>query len=473
MDKSSATCVGAGALGTQPPSPMTPPPPKGDIRGHGGGVPALPDRAPVLQNPQYAEGKIGGKDMDSNRTWGWLTGIRPAKLMTALLNEGLDDTQALAQMQELYEVSSERAAICLSVARAGLNIQLKPEDIAIYIGVPFCPSRCVYCSFVNVSVEKSGRMMEPFVETLEYELSKTAETIKKLGLRVKAVYIGGGTPTALTLPLFKRMLSALKHYISFDSVDEYTVEAGRADTITPENISIMQEFGVSRISVNPQSMNPQTLERIGRRHGVEEVYKAFELASGFKSVNMDIIAGLPGESAVDFEHTLSSITALRPENITVHTLSRKKGSDMSGEAAAPGRWPAGQRRLRTQDKEDHLSEMIEHSLTALREVGYSPYYLYRQKFMAGDFENIGWSRDGQDCLYNIIMMEEKVSVLALGGGGVTRLVHPKTHFIDRAYNQKYASEYNNSQLKIDNIQQFVIRFYQSDGTNKKRGFYYK
>jgi oxygen-independent coproporphyrinogen-3 oxidase len=397
--------------------------------------------------------------------WGWLTGIRPAKLMTALLNEGLDEAQAVTQMQSLYEVSPKRAAICLSVAGAGLKQQLKPEDTAVYIGIPFCPTRCAYCSFVSAAAGKSGKLMEPFIETLEYELKKTAETLKALGLNVKAVYIGGGTPTALTLPLFKRMLSSVARNISLGNVVEYTVEAGRADTITAENISVMHGFGVNRISVNPQSMNQKTLERIGRRHSVEDIYKAFELTSGFKSVNMDIIAGLPDESAEDFTHTLSSVIDLNPHNITVHTLSRKKGSDM-------GRWSAGQKRMLTQDETEYLSEMIEHSLTALPQADYGPYYLYRQKFMAGDFENIGWSKHGHDCLYNIIMMEEKVSVLALGGGGVTRLVHPETRFIDRAYNQKYASEYNNSQLKIDNNQQFIKNFYRSDGTNRKRGFYH-
>jgi oxygen-independent coproporphyrinogen-3 oxidase len=212
-------------------------------------------------------------------------------------------------------------------------------------------------------------------------------------------------------------------------------------------------------------MNDRTLERIGRRHSVEEVYKAFELTKDFKSINMDIIAGLPDESAEDFSHTLSSVIELNPHNVTVHTLSHKRGSDM-------GRKSADQSHLQMQGESEHISEMIEHSLSELPKEGYNPYYLYRQKFMTGEFENIGWSKPKHGCLYNIIMMEEKVSVLALGGGGVTRLVHPKTRFIDRAYNQKYAAEYNNSQLKIDNKQQFVINFYQSDGTNRKRGFYH-
>ncbi|MCL2080959.1 MAG: coproporphyrinogen dehydrogenase HemZ [Oscillospiraceae bacterium] len=389
--------------------------------------------------------------------WGWLTGIRPAKLMTALLNGGLDGEEAQEEMRRLYGVSPERAELCLAVAKAGLRVKLGPEDTAIYIGVPFCPTRCAYCSFVSAAAGRSGKYMEPFVSALEYELEQTAQTIKTLGLRVKAVYIGGGTPTALPLELFKRMLGAVGRHIPFGDVEEYTIEAGRADTITPENTAVMREYGADRISVNPQSMNEKTLELIGRRHGVGEVYRAFELTKGFGAVNMDVIAGLPGENAGDFEQTLSSVIALQPENITVHTLSRKRGSDMSGDSAPP---------------EEHVSEMIEHSLKALPRAGYGPYYLYRQKFMAGDFENIGWSADGHDCLYNIIMMEEKVSVLALGGGGVTRLVHPDTRFIDRAYNQKYASEYNNSQAKIDKKQQFVISFYQSDGTQRKRGFYW-
>lgn len=391
--------------------------------------------------------------MANSRHWGWLTGIRPAKLMSKLLSEGLDDAHALAQMQALYEVSPERAEICLKVAKAGAKVTPNPNDIAIYIGVPFCPSRCVYCSFVSSAVGKTGKLMKPFVKTLEYELDKTAQTIKALGLNVIAVYIGGGTPTALPLPLFQQMLEAVAQYISFAQVAEFTVEAGRADTITAENIALMKQFGVDRISVNPQSMNSRTLEQIGRGHTVEDVCKAFELARGIKTVNMDIIAGLPDENAADFEHTLSSIITLQPQNITVHTMARKKGSALSeydGEAS--------------QD----VAAMIDCSLKALPQAGFSPYYLYRQKFMEGDFENIGWSTDTHDSLYNIIMMEEKISVLALGGGGVTRLVHPKTRYIDRAYNQKYAAEYNNSQLKIDSKQQFVMDFYINAPTCRAR-----
>lgn len=389
--------------------------------------------------------------MANSGHWGWLTGIRPAKLMSKLLSEGLDDAQALAQMQALYEVSPERAEICLKVAKAGAKVTPQPNDIAIYIGVPFCPSRCVYCSFVSSAVGKTGKLMKPFIETLEYELSKTAQTIKALELNVIAVYIGGGTPTALPLPLFQQMLEITAKYISFAQVAEYTVEAGRADTITPENIALMKQFGVNRISVNPQSMNARTLELIGREHTVEDVCKAFDLASSINTVNMDVIAGLPGENAGDFEHTLSSIIALQPQNITVHTMARKKGSSLSGYDG---------------EASQDISDMIDYSLKALTQAGFSPYYLYRQKFMEGDFENIGWSTDTHDSLYNIIMMEEKISVLALGGGGVTRLVHPKTRYIDRAYNQKYAAEYNNSQLKIDSKQQFVIDFYINAPTHR-------
>ena len=383
---------------------------------------------------------------DINKAWGWLTGIRPAKLMSKILTEGYEGADALARMRELYEVSEERAEICLAVAKAGAKVTINTNDAAVYIGIPFCPSRCSYCSFVSSWVGKTGKLMKPFLETLEYELEQTARTIKTLNLNIIAVYIGGGTPTALTLPLFRRMLEAVKHHIPFESVREYTVEAGRPDTITAENTAAMLEHGVDRISVNPQSMNAETLARIGREHSVEDVCKAFKLARQFKSVNMDVIAGLPGETAGDFEYSLSRVMALQPENITVHTLSRKKGSDLSGAAEVSS---------------EYVTVMIEYSLEALAQAGYSPYYLYRQKFMAGDFENIGWSKSGHDGLYNIIMMDEKASVLALGGGGVTRLVNQRTNFIDRAYNVKYPSEYIYSQEKIDRNQQIVIKFYEN------------
>lgn len=375
--------------------------------------------------------------------WGWLTGIRPAKLMSRLLAE-MDETEALIQMRELYDVSPRRAELALCAALAERRVKIKPNDAALYIGIPFCPSRCSYCSFVSGWVGKTSKLMKPFVDTLEYEMEQTAKTIETLGLDIPAVYIGGGTPTCLPPELFERVLGITARYTP--NVREYTVEAGRPDTITPENTDIMRAFGVDRVSVNPQSMNAKTLERIGRKHSVDDVCKAFSLVGDFKTVNMDIIVGLPGETAGDFAKTLSEVIGMKPQNITVHTLSRKKGSDLSvegGDCAPPGETAA----------------MVDLSLEELPKAGYRPYYLYRQKFMAGDFENIGWSLNGHDGLYNVIMMAELATVLAAGGGGVTKLVNQKSGLIERSYNLKYPSEYNNSQLKIDNKQQFVIDFY--------------
>ena len=307
---------------------------------------------------------------------------------------------------------------------------LKNDEVSLYIGVPFCPSRCVYCSFVSAAVEKCRPLVEPFVEGLCREIKAAGELLGKTGQVIRSVYIGGGTPTTLSAEQFHRVFSAMEEHLLLDRCSEFTVEAGRPDTITPEKLAAFARHGVDRVSVNPQSMNDLVLERMGRPHSGEDIRRAYAEVrqAGKFAVNMDLIAGLPGDSPQGFASSLREVMDLEPENITVHTLALKKGSQlMENPEALPS------------DRE--VEDMLNAAWEALRQEGYVPYYLYRQKYMSGSFENVGWTKPGYESLYNMVMMEELHSIIALGGGGVTKLFWPKTGKIERFANPKYPQEY--------------------------------
>jgi oxygen-independent coproporphyrinogen-3 oxidase len=362
--------------------------------------------------------------------WGSLTGIRPAKLAAAALESGIGEAAAAEKLTREYYVSPERAGMCVDAARMALAQKrtLEPSDIALYIGIPFCPTRCAYCSFVSNSVEKSFGMIEPFVQALLREIEAVAETVGKLGLRIITVYIGGGTPTALPAEALGLLMQALKASFDLSHTREYTVEAGRPDTVTLQKLEIMTELGAGRVCINPQSMSADVLARIGRVHTPNDVHDAVRLVrqSG-AALNMDVIAGLPGDTPDGFRQTLDTVLELKPENVTVHTLSLKKGSRIMLEYTQS---PSG----------TDVADMLGYASRRLRESGYGPYYLYRQKFTSGGFENTGWSLPGHEGIYNICMMEELCSVLALGGGGVTKLVSASGR-IERIFNAKYPREY--------------------------------
>jgi oxygen-independent coproporphyrinogen-3 oxidase len=338
--------------------------------------------------------------------WGALTGIRPGKLATQMLKEGLSEQAVQRAFMRRYFVSPERSALCIDTAKAAYAAEktLSSRDIALYVGIPFCPSRCSYCSFVSHSTEKSGRLIAPFLDALFREIDCTAAIAKDLGLRIRSVYIGGVTRTTLTVRQSERLLRKLVSSFELAQLQEFTVEAGRADTITAEKLSVLADCGVTRISVNPQSMSDRVLSAIGRHHSAQDVRDAMALArtAGFACVNMDLIAGLPADTADGFLDTLDQILAFSPENITVHTLSLKKGSRVTlEETEIPGA--------------KEVSAMLDAASKRLRDFGYAPYYLYRQKFMSGGFENVGWSKKGYENLYNICMMEEHSTVLSLAG----------------------------------------------------------
>ena len=384
--------------------------------------------------------------------WGALTGVRPGKLLAGLIASGLDEKTALRQFIADYDVSPERAGLCLATTRETLRCEasLGARDVCLYVGIPFCPTRCAYCSFVSQSVEKSMALVAPFLEALEREIAATAAQVRALGLRPVSLYMGGGTPTTLSAEQLEGLCTALEERFDLSALREYTVEAGRPDTIDAEKLRVLRAHGVDRVSVNPQTMSDRVLELIGRRHKAADIVSALETvrAAGGFDVNMDLIAGLPGDSAAGFRQTLEKVLALGAENITVHTLSLKKGSRITlEETPIPGA--------------REVAAMLDYASKRLTAAGYAPYYLYRQKFMSGGFENVGWARGGRVNLYNICIMEELRSILAMGGGGSTKLIRPDGGRNIRLMAPKYPLEYIGSIEKTCADKARISEFYSS------------
>ena len=385
--------------------------------------------------------------------WGALTGVRPGKLMTPLLKEEKSEKKAVKRFISLYDVSPERAELCLDASRYTLKAAdaLSTRDVCLYVGIPFCPTRCAYCSFVSQSTEKSLDRIPAFLDGLELELEALAEEIRRDGLRPVALYFGGGTPTTLSAGQLDRLLGRMEERFDLSEIRELTVEAGRPDTITEDRLKVLREHGVSRLSVNPQSMDNAVLQAIGRRHTAEDILKAMELVrkTGSFSVNMDLIAGLPADTEEGFCRSLDRVLALGAENITVHTLSIKKGARLRFGDELPG------------DRE--VAGMLDYACGRLRQEGYAPYYLYRQKNMSGGFENTGWTIPGHENLYNICIMEELCSILALGAGGSTKLIHPAGGRSERMIAPKYPEEYLAAADRLCKEKTRIGRFYEALG----------
>lgn len=365
-----------------------------------------------------------------NLPWGVMCGIRPAKNVRELIDEGYSDDEVVEILKNVYEVSDEKTELARTVAENEklLLSQIGKNSVSVYIGIPFCPTRCLYCSFVSTDVRVSGKYMDEFVEKLLLEIDKTAEIINKLGVYVENIYIGGGTPTTLSAEQLTQIFTALKKNFDFSKIKEFTLEAGRVDTITKEKLAAAKKGGVNRISINPQTMNDVTLKKVRRAHNSKMIRDCFYLARniGFDNINMDLIAGLPDETVDMFRYSLDEVIKLNPENITVHSMCIKRAAS-----------------LRFTDVElteaRHMNEMLSYTQKRMKENNMDPYYMYRQKNILGNLENVGYAKKGTMSAYNINIMEEKQTIIALGGGGSTKLVMGGR--IERIFNFKDPLEY--------------------------------
>ncbi|MBR2043969.1 MAG: coproporphyrinogen dehydrogenase HemZ [Clostridia bacterium] len=366
--------------------------------------------------------------------WGIVTGIRPARLYSAVVRELGSQAAAKEYFKNEFYVQDEKISLCEETHMGEEKIISLSEksSFSLYISIPFCPTRCSYCSFVSHAVEKAEKLIPEYVEYLCREIKETALIAKRLNLRLETVYMGGGTPTTLSAQQLTRVLSLVKECFDFSFIREFTVEAGRPDTITEEKLLALKNCGVDRISINPQSMSNQVLKVIGRAHTAEQTVEAFKLARkiGFDNINMDLIAGLPGDTLEAFKDTLGKILALDPESVTVHSLSMKRSSRMNVSGDFP-EIEVG----RVADK------MVTYARETLTKNGILPYYMYRQSKTVGNLENVGYAKINRECLYNVYIMDETHTILACGASAVTKMREPGGDYIERIFNFKYPYEY--------------------------------
>ena len=375
--------------------------------------------------------------------WGVLTGVRPAKLMGRLVNQ-LGKEEAVSYFKNDLLVSDKKTNLCLDtyISEEHIIEKSSPDSFSLYVSIPFCPSRCAYCSFVSHSVDGAKKLIPQYVLLLVQELVETAKIVKRLRIKLLSIYIGGGTPTSLTAEQLAVVMGAIKDNFDFSYLLEYTVEAGRPDTITKEKLEAIKTFGATRISINPQTMNDEVLETIGRRHTAKQMKDAFWLARevGFDNINTDLIAGLTGDNLESFMASVDEIIALDPENVTVHSLSMKRASNLN----------KSNYQFLAQEG-DEADKMVDYALRKLTDAEIYPYYMYRQSKTVGNLENVGYSKRGYEGLYNVFIMDETHSIIGCGASAVTKLREPNGNNIERIFNFKYPYEY------IDNFQEMLKR----------------
>ena len=380
--------------------------------------------------------------------WGMLTGVRPVRIIHDRRAAGLSDEAIHRLFVDTYDCTEKKFRLAKSIAdlQRPILAARKPRDYSLYIGIPFCPSRCSYCSFVSLSTQREGRLMEPYLEALCREIEAIRDRAEDCGLDLKTIYIGGGTPTSLSADGLRKLMGTVAECFDLSRLEEYTVEAGRPDCTDAEKLAALKEYGASRISINPQTFSDAVLERIGRKHSAADILRCFEeaRAAGHDNINMDLIAGLPGDTVEGFAKSLRTALSLSPENITVHTLTLKRASNLViGHADS--------------DYGD-VAAMLE-ECGALADTGYQPYYLYRQKGTLQNLENTGWCKPGKEGYYNIYIMEEVHSILSAGAGGSTKLVQPGGAKIERIFNYKYPVEYISGFDTILQRKEGVSEFY--------------
>lgn len=383
--------------------------------------------------------------------WGILTGVRPVKLLRRLA-EGSSEEQAVKKFEKDFFVSNEKIALSRETEHNERKILelSKPESFSLYVGIPFCPSRCSYCSFVMASIERAEKLIEPYTKLLCEEIKQTAEIANKLGLRLETVYFGGGTPTTLSAEQLDTVLGTVNNSFDMSTCREFTVEAGRPDTIDIAKLFALKENKVDRISINPQTVNDEVLKTIGRKHTAQQFFDAFELARkcGFDNINTDLIAGLPTDTPESFKNSLDSIVRLNAECITVHTLCMKRASRLTTEGVT----------LDLQQARD-AREMLAYTQNILGQNEYIPYYMYRQSRMVGNLENVGWSKKGFESLYNVYIMDETHTILACGSGGVTKLKRNNPDYLERIFNFKYPYEYIDRFDELIQRKSGIMQFY--------------
>ena len=369
--------------------------------------------------------------LDRKPAWGALAGVRPTKITTKHLLEGGTPASAGRLMRDVYYVTPERRQLAVDCSESTVKAVslMDKDDLSVYVGIPFCPTRCSYCSFVSRTVGKKTELLDKYLAALEREIQITARLMKESGKHLLTLYIGGGTPSILSTPQMIHLLDTLRESFDFSRCIEFTVEGGRPDTLDLEKLRAIRAHGADRMSINPQTMEDSVLRACGRPHTGADVIRAYRQAeeAGFSAINMDLIAGLPTDDFDGFRRSLDAVAALNPANITVHTLALKKGADLFEKREG----------LSTAEE---VSRMVDYSNAALRNLSYRPYYLYRQKYMSGSFENVGWSREGLDCLYNIYMMEELHTIVSLGGGGMNKVNLPDGT-LQRFHNPKFPEQY--------------------------------
>ncbi len=385
--------------------------------------------------------------------WGILYGVRPARLMHATV-EKIGEEAAREKFIKYNLVSPQKTDLAIEVMKRENKI-IALSDInsySLYVSIPFCPSRCSYCSFVSHSIENASELIEPYVDLLCKELRENAKTADLLNLRLETIYFGGGTPTTLSADQLSKIFRVINECFDLTALREYTVEAGRPDTVTEEKLEVLKKYDVERISINPQTFNDNVLEKIGRRHNSEQTVKAFELARslGFNNINMDLIAGLNGDTLESFKNSVDTAVSLNPQSITVHNLALKSGAYLVTK----------NENYNLTDK-TKAAQMIDYSYKKLSESNYYPYYMYRQSKSLGNLENVGWCLEGFDCLYNVYMMDETHTVLSAGAGAVTKLKNQESGYIERIYNYKYPYEYINGFDEILNRKKRIIDFYKA------------
>lgn len=383
--------------------------------------------------------------------WGILTGVRPVKLLRRLAEES-NEEQAVKKFENDFFVSNEKIALSRETEHNERKILelSKPESFSLYVGIPFCPSRCSYCSFVMASIERAEKLIEPYTKLLCEEIKRTAEIANKLGLRLETVYFGGGTPTTLSAEQLDTVLGTVNKSFDMSTCREFTVEAGRPDTIDIAKLLALKENKVDRISINPQTTNDEVLKTIGRKHTAQQFFDAFELARkcGFDNINTDLIAGLPTDTPESFKNSLDSIVRLNAECITVHTLCMKRASRLTTEGVT----------LDLQQARD-AREMLAYTQNILGQNEYIPYYMYRQSRMVGNLENVGWSKKGFESLYNVYVMDETHTILACGSGGVTKLKRNDPDYLERIFNFKYPYEYIDRFDELIQRKSGIMQFY--------------